>query len=76
MADPVKDCEQDCYDTFCSDEEKARNAATTHLFGFIPLKDDDVYKTLDEAAKDKYKKCKERCDTLQKAIKEAATPKK
>ncbi len=58
---PVAQCEQDCYNQLVNDMEKAKNAATHHIFGFIPWKDEDVFNPLKEAAKAKYDRCVERC---------------
>lgn len=59
----ANECEQACYDTYVTDLEKAKGAATRH-FLFIPYTDSDVYEPLAEAAKDKYKRCVERCKGL------------
>lgn len=56
----VAECEQLCYDVYCSELQKAKDAATRY-FLFIPYTDGDVFEPLASAAKSKYANCIERC---------------
>jgi hypothetical protein len=60
MPTPVEDCEQKCFDTYASDLEKAKSAATRHII-VIPWTDNDIFEPLKQAAHDKYNRCTERC---------------
>ena len=61
-APTLSQCEQACYDTYVTDLETAKGAATRH-FLFIPYTDADVFEPLAEAAKSKYRRCTDRCQS-------------